>query len=68
MNARIERTLRVIEDGETVPKPVVYWRTRSFEERLAETLKLHREGNDLFRGGNPPFVHVIRMRDVDHPR
>ncbi|MBN8480176.1 MAG: hypothetical protein J0L88_01160 [Xanthomonadales bacterium] len=68
MTTRIERTLRVIKEGEVAPKPALYWRARSFEERLAETLKLHREGNELFRGGNPPFVHVIRMRDVDPPR
>jgi len=64
MSMPIERTIRVIRDGEVVPKHVTYWRTRSAEERLAETLKLHREGNDLFRGGNPEFVYVIRTRHV----
>ncbi len=64
MSGRVERTLRVIRDGEVLPKPVAYWRTRSYEERLAATLELHREGNELFRGGNPPFVNVIRMCHV----
>lgn len=62
---RIERTIRVVTPGETEPKPARYWRSRPATERLAETLKLHREGNELLRGGNPPFVYVIRSRDVD---
>ena len=64
MSGRVERTLRVIREGEGLPKPVAYWRTRSYEERLTATLELHREGNVLFRRGNSAFVHVIRMRDV----
>lgn len=61
----IERTIRVVREGEAGTKPLAYWRTRTIEERLAETLKLHREGNRLFRGGNPPFVYIIGKRDVD---
>jgi len=68
MNRHVERTIRVLGEGETPPKPVSYWRARSPEERLAETLKLHYEGNRLFRGGNPDFVYVIRTRYVDDPR
>lgn len=64
MSMRIERTIRVLAEGELRTKPAAYWRTRSFSERLAETLKLHREGNELFRGGNPPFVYVLRQRHV----
>ncbi|MEP6881628.1 MAG: hypothetical protein ABI866_06520 [Dokdonella sp.] len=64
MSGRVERTLRVIRDGEGLPKPVAYWRTRSYEERLTATLELHREGNELFRGGNLPFAHVFRIRHV----
>lgn len=65
---RIERTIRVVAEGEPQPKPAAYWRTRSFSERLVETLKLHREGNELFRGGNPPFVYVLSRRHVDAAR
>jgi len=65
MSMRIERTIRVMAEGELQPKPVIYWRTRSFSERLAETLKLHREGNELFRDGNAPFVYRVSRRHVD---
>ena len=41
-----------------------YWRTRPQEERLAETLKLHREGNELFKDGSQAFVHVMELRHV----
>jgi len=68
MSGRVERTIRVIDDGEAAPKQVTYWRTRSPTERLAETLRLHREGNELFRGGSPGFVYVMRTRDVDDSR
>jgi len=68
MSVRVERTIRVVAEGEAQQRPVAYWRTRSFAERLAETLKLHREGNDLFRGGNPPFIYVMRLRNVDAGR
>ena len=62
MSDRIERTLRVVEVDEPARRPVDYWRTRSYEERLAEAFKLHREGNELFRGGNPPFLFQIEIR------
>ena len=68
MNACIERTIRVVAEGEAQSKPAKYWRTRSLAERLTETLKLHREGNELLRGGNPPFLYEIRLRDVDAGR
>ena len=68
MSGRIERSLRVIPDGRAAPKPVTYWRTRSHEERMLETLKLHREGNELFRKGNPAFVYVIRTRNAEDQR
>ena len=63
MSGRIERTIRIVQAGEALPRRTDYWRTRSREECLAETLKLHREGNELFRGGNPPFVFTITSRD-----
>lgn len=65
MTGRIERTLRVIGEGERPSRPVDYWRGRSFSERLAATLALHREGNALFKGGTPPFSFRLRIRD-DH--
>jgi|GEM_PF-1236905 len=68
MSARVARTIRVVAEGEARRRPVAYWRARSLAERLAETLKVHREGNDLFRGGNPPFVYVMRLRNVDARR
>lgn len=68
MTMRIERTIRIAAEGEVQSKPIRYWRSRSAAERLAETLKLHREGNELLRGGNPPFVYVIGARDVGSPR
>lgn len=66
MSARIARTLRVydVAAGELPPKPVRYWRTRPLDERLRETLQLHREGNALFKGGNPEFSYVIGFRHV----
>ncbi len=66
MSARIERTLRIydVAAGELPAKPVRYWRTRPLNERLRETLQLHRDGNALFKGGNPAFAYVIRVRDV----
>lgn len=64
MSGRIARTLRVVRNGEPKSRPVDYWRKRSFEERLRETLSLHREGNELFKGGNPAFVFELRIREV----
>jgi hypothetical protein len=68
MTRVVERTIRLVDDGKPVPRPGEYWLTRSFSERLAATLQLHREGNELFRGGNPPFVFDIRTRDVERSR
>lgn len=69
MSERIERSLRILDQdaGETPDKPVRYWRTRPLDERLRETLQLHREGNALFKGGTPAFAYVIRMRHVATP-
>ena len=66
MTARVERTLRVSDmaAGDMPAKPVRYWRTRPMDERLRETLQLHHEGNALFKGGNPDFVYVMRVRHV----
>ncbi|MFT4255504.1 MAG: hypothetical protein QM599_00845 [Pseudoxanthomonas sp.] len=58
------RTLRFVDADERNTKPSRYWRSRPMEERLAETLKLHREGNELFKGGNPGFIHVMEFRHV----
>ena len=68
MTRRIERTIRIVDGDTTPPSQVAYWRTRSPTDRLAEMLRLHREGNDLFRGGNPIFVYEIRTRHVGDPR
>lgn len=66
MSARMERTLRIydVDAGERPAKPVRYWRSRTTQERLRETLQLHREGNDLFKGGNPAFTYIIRVCHV----
>jgi len=58
------RTLRFVVPEEQDHRSARYWRTRPPEERFRETLKLHREGNDLFKGGNPSFAYVIELRDV----
>ncbi len=63
MNA-VVRTLRFVPPEERNARASVYWRTRPPEERLTETLKLHREGNELFLGGNPEFVRVLELRHV----
>lgn len=68
MNRRIERTIRVFDGHKAAPSQVAYWRTRSPVERLEEMLRLHREGNDLFLGGNSDFVYTIRIRNVGDPR
>ncbi|MFT4180255.1 MAG: hypothetical protein QM612_12485 [Thermomonas sp.] len=69
MSGSIERVVRIFDlgAGEHPPKPVRYWRTRSPEERLRETLQLHREGNDLFKGGNTAFEYVMQVRHVATP-
>ena len=63
MNA-IVRTLRFAAPEEQNAPASRYWRTRPPEERLAETMKLHREGNELFAGGNPEFVRTMELRHV----
>jgi hypothetical protein len=63
----VVRTLRFVAPDERDAKPARYWRTRPLEERLTETLKLHREGNELFKGGNPVFVRVMELRHVPAP-
>lgn len=60
----VARTLRFVAPDEQNVNACAYWRTRSPEERLAETLKLHREGNELFKGGNPGFVLQLEWRHV----
>ncbi|MGO1073070.1 hypothetical protein [Lysobacter sp. CA199] len=67
MNARIARTARFAAPEEQNSGSVRYWRSRPVEERLQETLNLHREGNELFKNGNPPFAYVIELRDVPTP-
>ncbi|QWP76459.1 hypothetical protein J5226_23215 [Lysobacter sp. K5869] len=67
MNAGVVRTLRFVAPEEQGDGSVRYWRSRPPEERLQETLNLHREGNALFKNGNPPFAYVIELRDVPAP-
>ena len=69
MSAPGERILRLLDldAGERPARPVRYWRTRPLEERLRETLQLHREGNALFKGGDPAFTYVIQVRHVATP-
>ena len=58
------RSLRFASPEELNVPASAYWRTRSQEERLRETLKLHREGNALFKGGNPAFAYVIEIHHI----
>ena len=67
MTDRIERVISSFSLGEQ-PKQVHHWRTRPVAERLAETFRLHREGNDIFRGGNRPFTYTFEPFDVDAAR
>ena len=60
----VARILRFATPQERNAKASTYWRSRPPEERLAETLKLHREGNALFKGGNPAFVRQLELRHV----
>lgn len=64
MSARIERTLRVVEFDSTRRAPLASRDERNHSQRLADTLALHREGNLLFKGGNPPFAFVWEWRDA----
>ncbi len=70
MSARTERTLRIVDlaAGERPPRPSDYWRTRPLPERLAAVLELHREGNELFWGGNPPFAYTMEIRRAEDRR
>lgn len=64
MSARIERTLRIVEVGDA-RRPLRASRdARTHSQRLADALALHREGNALFKGGNPPFAFVWEWRDA----
>ena len=67
MNTRIARTMRFVAPDEQNAQSLRYWRSRPPEERLQETLNLHREGNELFKNGNPPFAYVIELREVPAP-
>jgi hypothetical protein len=60
----ITRALRFVPLEEQNIKPSRYWRTLTYEQRLLETIRLHKEGNKLFKGGNPPFVYVMEFRHV----
>ena len=61
------RSLRFLSPAEHATRASAYWRSRPAEERLRETLKLHREGNALFKGGNPAFAYEIEIRHVPAP-
>lgn len=50
------RVLRMTTPDAVRDERAGYWRGRSHAERLAAVLALHREGNALFKGGNPPFA------------
>ncbi len=67
MSEGVVRTLRFVAPGEQDAGTARYWRSRPPEERLQETLNLHREGNELFKNGNPPFAYVLELRDVPAP-
>jgi hypothetical protein len=58
------RMLRWIEPRAGGRWPNEYWRRLTPAERLAAVLSLHREGNALFKGGNPPFRFELRTRHV----
>lgn len=64
MIPRIARTLRFVDHDSLAPSRAAARDLRSPSERLADTLALHREGNLLFKGGNPPFSFRLRYLDV----
>lgn len=66
MSTSVARVIRVIKEDEGRPRAADYWRNRSFTERLEAVLALHREGNELFRGGDVPFRFELRVRHVQH--
>jgi hypothetical protein len=67
MNKAPERNMRFVDAGERHERRSDYWRTRGTAERLQAVLALHREGNALFKGGQPHFVFQWTLTDV-HPR
>ena len=66
MNGQSERGLRFVNAGERQAHRSDYWRARSVSERLHAVLALHREGNALFKNGNPPFSYQWKLTDVRH--
>lgn len=68
MSNRVERTLRVVDPNDVQPRPADYWRSRPLTERLDATLALHREGNELLRGGNPSFAFTLEIAHVERAR
>lgn len=68
MSSRVERTLSIFDPNDDLPRQVNYWRSRPLSERLDATLALHREGNELLRGGNPPFVFTLEIAHVERAR
>jgi hypothetical protein len=68
MTNLVERTLTIVDTNEAPSRPVDYWRNRPLSERLDATLNLHREGNELLRGGNPPFVFTLEIAHVERAR
>jgi hypothetical protein len=64
MMATPERSLRFVDSREQRARSIDHWRTRSAAERLHAVLALHREGNALFKGGNPPFARQWKLTDV----
>lgn len=59
-----ERSLRFTTIGERHADTHRHWAARSPGERLQATLALHREGNALFKGGDPAFVFQWKLRHV----
>ncbi len=64
MNTAHARNLRFVNADERRERPADHWRTRSATECLQAVLALHREGNALFKGGNPPFARQWKLTDV----
>ena len=67
MSNHVERTLHVVAADEPPSRPVDYWSQQTTTARLLATIELHREGNALLRGGNPPFVYTLEVVNVDRP-
>ena len=61
MNAASAHNMRFVDDTEQRKRLAGHWITRSPSERLQAVLALHREGNALFKGGNPPFVRQWKL-------